>query len=121
MHFPRDTFWYIIFHALSTFLTKSPPLDLPLDLPLEFLQFSPRQSPQAATQFKPNFLHVHRLVLHGFLDVFLQLQRTNLSIESGATGVSVVTGTKTSSTIFQPQSRGFNTDVFSVFQITIWR
>ena len=88
---------------------------------LEFLQPSPLQSPHAGTQFSPNFLHVHRLVPHGLLVLFLHLHRRNFRRWSGATGWSVVIGESDPLSICQPQSVGSSAVVSSCCQTTSWR
>ena len=78
---------------------------------IEFRQCSPRQSPQAGTHFRPNLRHVHRLLLQGFFESFLHLQRINFNKLSGAIGSSVGIGTRLlSSPCFQPHSNGSPTE-----------
>ena len=50
-----------------------------------FRQFNPRQFPQVVTHLRP-FLRQHAFVPHGFLEVSLHLQWTNISNVSGAAG-----------------------------------
>ena len=88
----------------------------------EFWQCCPRQSPHAATHFKPNFLHVHRLLLHGFFVSFLHLHRMNFNRFSGAIGWSVGMGTRVLfSSLFQPHSNGSPADVSRVSHTMICR
>ena len=86
-----------------------------------FRQFSPRQSPHAATQLSPYFLQEHRFDPHGFFESFLHLQRINLRNVSGATGRFVVIGTNPSSSIFHPQSNGLSAEVSRFFHTTTCR
>ena len=46
---------------------------------------SPQQSPPAATQYNPFYLH-EQFIEHGFFDVRLHLQRTKFSRSPGAGG-----------------------------------
>ena len=88
----------------------------------EFRQCSPRQSPQAGTHFKPNFRHVHRLLLHGFFESFLHLQRMNFNKLSGAIGSSVGMGTRLLfSPRFQPHCNGSPTETSRVSHTIICR
>ena len=86
----------------------------------EFLQSFPQQFTHADVHLSWFLMHVQR-----FVEQFvLQLQRTIFSRLAGATGLSVGTGTKSLSTIFQPQSSGLNvisSSSSSVFQDMICR
>ena len=88
---------------------------------LELWQCCPLQSPHAATQAKPYFLQVQRLLPHGFFASFLHLHRMNLSKWSGAIGLSVVMGIRMPSSLFQPHLVGSKTNVFNVCHTIIWR
>ena len=71
-----------------------------------FLQFSPRQSPQAVTHLRPFLRQEHTLVPHRFLEESLHLHHTNLSKVSGAAAMSVMTGVSVVPSRFQPHCSG---------------
>ena len=69
-----------------------------------FLQFIPRQSPQAGMHFNSFFLQVHNIKPHVFFKVVLQLQQITCRRKSGVGGKSVLIGFTTSPHLCQPQS-----------------
>src|SRR6056300_193175 len=72
----------------------------------EFSQFSPLQSPQAATHLSPCLRHEQMLLPHGFFVVDLHLQRTKLNKSADAASKSVNIGVSWLFSIVQPHCVG---------------